>query len=177
MKPFRVAAIAAALLSLAACVQPNSTPYLAAPMPAPMAGLAATLPGPASPSMARIYFYRHPAYRQLGWRAVWLNGAKVGSLPPGSYFHRDVAPGTYKVSVASDAPYAGQHGTATLAAGSTNFVEVYPVAGYGISGTVTTTAGRRAFQPTNAQIPVVFGGSFVAPSVGERAIAKLRPEG
>ncbi|MGH6988447.1 MAG: DUF2846 domain-containing protein [Stellaceae bacterium] len=175
MRSIHAFLMAAITVSLAACAAPNATPYPAAAPPAPTP--AAMLSGPANPRMARIYFYRNPAYRHLAWRAVWLNGAKVGDLPPGSYFYRDVAPGTYRVTVTSDAPYGAQHQTATVPPGSTNFVEIYRAPGYGISGTVTTTAGRRAFQPSNAQIPSVYGGSFVPPVEGERAIAKLHPEG
>ncbi len=126
---------------------------------------AAQLPGPASPALARIYIYRgignylHPA-----WAGVWLNDVKVGAAAPGTFFHRDVPSGTYKLTVDTDLPYVDQSRTLTVVANSTTFVRVYVVEGYGIS-----------FSGTTVNIPNVFGVNIVEGTVARREIAPLTP--
>jgi Protein of unknown function (DUF2846) len=138
---------------------PGSAPLLAAtPEEVP------SFPGP-SPALGRIYIYRdvgnslHPA-----WAAVRFNGAKIGAAAPGTFFHRDVEPGTYTVSVDSDVPYDDQSKTVTVGPNGVTFVRVYVVNGYGI-----TFAGRTAY------IPDVFGDNLVDSAVARREMARLNP--
>jgi hypothetical protein len=99
-----VAVSAALVPGLAGFAQANPAPV---PEPPPGA-IAFSLPGPASPRMARIYFYRDRGnYLTLTWTTVWLNDTKIGSSGPGNFFYRDVQPGTYTVGVDSDVPYVG----------------------------------------------------------------------
>jgi Protein of unknown function (DUF2846) len=162
-------------LALAACAQPNETPP---PMAAPAMMPSASLPGPAEPSLARIYFYRDTGtYLHPAWTAVWLNGAKVGDSAPGTYFYRDVRPGTYTVKASSEQPYAAQYETATVVAGTTNFVKIYPVEGYGVSAGVSAASGHHDVGPLFVNLPSVFAGSFVNPPIALHDIVGLKPAG
>ncbi len=57
--------------------------------------LAQTFPGPATPTQARIYFYRTAdiGNQVMGWTRVFINDQKVGDLNASTYFYRDVPPG------------------------------------------------------------------------------------
>jgi hypothetical protein len=78
------------LLALLVCAIPQSPLF---------AQTAATMP-PVPAGMARIYFYRdYEPYESLGRPPIYLNGQTVGISIPGGTFYRDVAPGTYRVTV------------------------------------------------------------------------------
>jgi Protein of unknown function (DUF2846) len=140
---------------------------------APSPSRAQTYPGPASPSEARIYFYREVgSYMHPRWTGVFLNDEKVGDLGPGTYFHRDVAPGTYKVGVDSDVPYPDQYRTVTLAPGGTIFIRVYNVEGYGV--TFSVSGGGRGGAFMTASQPSVFGNMVVDPVTAAREMAGLQ---
>ena len=127
---------------------------------------AQTVPGPASPAQARIYFFRPPGNSQyLAWAPVTLNGATVGAVGPGNYFFRDVAPGTYAVAVNGDMPYPDDHTVVTVAPGGTAFGEVYNIQGYG----VTYTLGP----PPSVKFPNVYGVRPVDPARATREMAGL----
>jgi Protein of unknown function (DUF2846) len=153
---------------VAACAPPDAAPP-------PMASLA----GPVNPSLARVYFYRETGnYLDPVWTPVWLNGAKVGSSAPGSYFYRDVPPGTYTVTVGSDVPYTHQSATVMLARDSTSFVRIYRVEGYGVTNAVSAVAvGRHGAAAATGAAPSVFGDAQVDPRTARREIARLRPAG
>jgi hypothetical protein len=134
---------------------------------------AQTFPGPSSPAMARIYFYRTVETNQVTrWTSVWLNDAKLGDLGERSYFYRDVQPGTYKVGVSSDVPYPDQYQTVTAPAGSTTFIRVFNVPGYGIQ----FKPGGRYGAP-QMYAPSVFGNRMVDPVTAERDMVGLAPTG
>lgn len=132
---------------------------------------AQTMPGPASPSQARIYFYRGADPGVVaGWTRVFLNDAKIGDLGESSYFYRDVAPGAYTVGVSSDVPYPDQYRNLTVPPGSTTYVQVYRVPGYGIQYSPGGFSGGPViYQPT------VFGNRIVPPGAAIPAMAGLAP--
>lgn len=91
---------------------------------------------PAVPATkARLIFYRagNP-YDGLVWTRVSLNGERVGASAPGTVFYRDLAPGTYAVTVDSEKLYPNQFKTVAVAAGSTTFVKVVGLPYWGQSG-------------------------------------------
>lgn len=103
----------AVLLVAAGCVGP--------PGPAVSAGTA-----PLPPGAARIWFYRdfEPAI-SLNLAEVSLNGAHAGYVQPdGSVFYRDVAPGRYHITVASDGLDVNQARSVDLAQGQEAFVKI-----------------------------------------------------
>jgi hypothetical protein len=157
-----VIAIAVMALALAACTAPDQTPV---PTPSASATVPmASLPGPMSPNLARIYFYRGFGNNQyLEWTPVWLNGAKVGVSAPGSYFYRDVPPGTYTVTLISDVPYDDQFKTVHVAPGGSTFVKIYNIDSYGfMAGTAPVT---------------IFADAVADPLIARQEIARLKPAG
>jgi hypothetical protein len=128
--------------------------------------LAQTFPGPSSPTQARIYFYRTEdiANQVVRWTGVFINGQSVGSLGARTYFYRDVAPGTYRISVSSDIPYQDQYQNITVAANSTTFVRVFSVPGYG----ATVNNGQLYW-------PSVFGNHVTDPAIAQAQMAGLSP--
>lgn len=74
---------------------------------------------------ARIYFYRdYEPYETLARPAIYLNGEAVGKSEPGGVSYRDVAPGAYRIKVASEGLYWHQAKTVTLAAGQVAYAKV-----------------------------------------------------
>jgi Protein of unknown function (DUF2846) len=68
--------------------------------PAPLFAQSAAPVPPVPAGMGRIYFYRdYEPYESLGRPPIYLNGQTVGISIPGGTFYRDVAPGTYRVTV------------------------------------------------------------------------------
>lgn len=131
----------------------------------------ATFPGPASPAQARVYFYRLVESTDVTrWTSVFLNDAKLGDLGERSYFFRDVPPGTYKVGVSSDVPFQDQYRNVTVAPGSTTFIRVYNVPGYGIQ---FNSGGFNS--PPSIYRPSVFGNRLEDASVARRDMAGLTP--
>lgn len=102
------------MLLLAGCVQPAAGP-------APSAVISAVPAG-----TARIWFYREyepSVSRNLA--EVALNGKVAGYVQPdGSAFYRDVAPGSYHVSVASGGRDTNQDKDVDLPPGQEAFVKV-----------------------------------------------------
>ena len=128
-------------------------------------------PGPSSPALARIYFYRLVESNDVTrWTSVWLNDSKVGDLGERSYFYRDVQPGTYKVGVQSDVPYQDQYRTVTLAPNSTTFIRVFIVPGYGIQ----FNPGSQ-YSAGSIYRPAVFGNRVEDAAVARQEMAGLRP--
>lgn len=129
------------------------------------------LPGPASPSQARIYFYRLVETSEVTrWTPVFLDDAKVGDLGERSYFFRDVPPGPYTVGVSSDVPYQDQYRRILVAPGSTTFVRVFIVPGYGIQ-----FRGGGLNSPPSIYRPSVFGSRLEDASVARQDMAGLSP--
>jgi hypothetical protein len=132
---------------------------------------APSFPGPASPSLARLYFYRTVESNQVTrWTSVWLNDAKAGDLGENSYFFRDVPPGTYKVGVSSDVPYQDQYHDVTVTPNSTIFIRVFNVPGYGIQ-----VNGGGLNSPPSIYAPSVFGNRAMDPAVAQHEMAGLSP--
>ena len=110
---------------------------------------------------ARFFFYRDSTvYDSLLWTAISLDGESVGSLGPGQVFYRDVAPGTYRVSVRSDQLYPGQVKTVAARPGNTIFVRVADLPFWGQSA--------REWRGTT------FVPTVIDPAIGQIQIAKLR---
>jgi hypothetical protein len=103
----------AVLLVTAGCAGP--------PGPAVSAGI-----GPPPPGVARIWFYRdfEPSI-SMNLAELSLNGAHSGYVQPdGSVFYRDVVPGRYQITVASDGLDVNQPGSVELAPGEEAFVKI-----------------------------------------------------
>jgi hypothetical protein len=104
------------LLALSACVGgggPPGTPY---------ADVASQIPKLA-PDQARFFFYRYyEPYEGLERPCIRLNGAVAAISEPGGVSYRDVAPGTYLVSVYSLGLYPDQNKTVAIKAGETVYV-------------------------------------------------------
>ncbi|HTT81415.1 MAG TPA: hypothetical protein VMF86_17235 [Stellaceae bacterium] len=82
-------------------------------------------PAPVPRGMARIWIYReYEPYESLATPYMRLNGAIVGVSQPGAVFYRDVAPGTYAVTVDSQGTDVNQFVTVSLAPGQQAFVKV-----------------------------------------------------
>ena len=109
------------LLALAGCAIP----------PAPLFAQAASTVPPLAAGMARIYFYRdYEPYESLGRPAIFLNGQTTGISIPGGAFYRDVAPGTYRVTVSTNYDfypnliYPDELGDVPLAVGETRYFKI-----------------------------------------------------
>jgi len=81
--------------------------------------------------MARIYFYRdYEPYESLGRPLISLNGQTAGISIPGGAFFRDVAPGTYRVTVFTNYDfypsliYADDLAEVSVAVGETRYFKV-----------------------------------------------------
>jgi hypothetical protein len=134
---------------------------------------AQNFPGPTSPALARLYFYRTvESNGPTRWTGVFLNDDKIGDLGERSYFFRDVQPGTYKIGVSSDVPYTDQYETVTVAANSTIFVRVFFVPGYGIQ-----FQGGGLNAPPSIYQPSVFGNRVMNPAVARQEMTGLSPAG
>lgn len=98
---------------------------------------AANAPGlaPVSPGMARMWIYRdYEPYQTLARPYVRLNGAITGISEPGGVFYRDVAPGTYAVTVDSDGTDVEQFVSIPVVAGQQVYVKVLASAGWDSGG-------------------------------------------
>ncbi|HEV2548194.1 MAG TPA: DUF2846 domain-containing protein [Stellaceae bacterium] len=86
--------------------------------------VAATIP-PVAPDRARVYFYRdYEPYESLAPTDVFLNGATAGVSKPGVVFYRDVAPGTYDISVYSVGAFPNADKHVALKAGDTVYAKI-----------------------------------------------------
>ena len=80
---------------------------------------------PPSPGTARIWIYRdYEPYETLARPYVRLNGAIAGISEPGGVFYRDLAPGTYTVTVDSEGTDVQQFVSVPVAAGQQIYVKV-----------------------------------------------------
>ncbi len=111
---------------------------LAAGLPAPQEASAASavVGSPMPPGAARIWFYRnYEPYGSRNMAPVSLNGALVGYVQPdGSAFYRDVSPGRYHVTVASDGTDVNQAKDVDLGPGQQAFVKILAATGWETGG-------------------------------------------
>jgi hypothetical protein len=78
-----------------------------------------------APGLARVWFYRIDLpYVALERPYVRMNGAIVGISEPGGAFYRDVAPGTYYVTVDSYGRDVNQFPEIAVVAGRTVYLQV-----------------------------------------------------
>lgn len=98
---------------------------LAPGVPALAAAVNSLVVAPVSPGMARLWIYRaYEPYQSLARPYVRLNGAIAGISEPGGVFYRDLAPGTYAVTVDSDGTDVQQFVSVNVAAGQQVYVKV-----------------------------------------------------
>ena len=136
---------------------------------------APAMPGPASGNLARIYVYRDfGSYQYLNWTAVWFNDERVGDSAPGTYFYRDVRPGTYTINLRSERPYPDQFKTVTVAPGSVTFVKVWAIDDYAVSVPPVHTHHMH-FDGLVLSLPNTFVDTVMAPAVALPEIARLQP--
>ena len=136
------------LAALGACAQPVR-----------YAEVAPSLAGP-PPGMARIVVYRDQGYQALSWVPVFFNGARVSAVGPGYVMLRDVPPGTYDISVASQGLYPNQNKIVAAAPGQTFYAKVETVRGTDPSA--------------NRPVPLTtFVVVLVEPETAQREIAPL----
>lgn len=110
-------------LTLTGCIAQNPT------LPV-FATAERTLPPPA-PGAARLFFYRllEPYEHTLGI-TVLLNEKPAAFARNGTVLYRDVAAGSYFVSVASYNPYPDQFKTVQVAAGQTWYFRIESFSGW-----------------------------------------------
>lgn len=86
--------------------------------------IAGSLP-PVLPGEARIFIYRNNEPSQsLSWVRVFFNGANVGAVGNGYVIMRDVPPGTYLISVASQGLFPNQDQVVTLGPGQAAYARI-----------------------------------------------------
>ena len=125
--------------------------------------------GPASQTLARIYFYRLVGSNLFPrWTSVSFDDSTVGNIGPGEYFYRDVPPATYRIGVSSDVPYSDQYESVTVTPNSTTYIRVFDVPGYGI-----TFNGGGLNSAPSVHIPSVFGNRVMDPDVARREMVGL----
>jgi len=116
---------------------------------------------PVPAGLARFYVLRDPTfYDSQAWTAVSLNGDVVGSSAPGTFFYRDVAPGTYNVEARSDKLYPDQMKTVVVKPGAATFVKVYNLPHW----------GQSARQWTGTTFTV----EIIDPAIGQAEIGRLQ---
>jgi len=146
---------AALMVALAAC-NPG-------PPPTPFASVVSQLP-PLPPDRARIFFYRYyQLYVSMARPYIRLNGNAVAISEPGGVLYRDVAPGTYLISVDSQGLYPDQDKTVSLAASETLYVRVDSAKGY--------DAGFDAYDPEIFVVRIIPPG----PAMAEMSSSKYYP--
>ncbi len=112
------------------------------------------------PDKARLVIYcDNNPITDPSWTTVSLDRTPLGGIGPGNVFYRDLTPGTYEVEVRSQQLYPNQAKALSLGPGTTTFVDVQVVLGW----------GKSESKPTRPFTLVV-----VDPAVAERAIAPLR---
>ena len=99
---------------------------------------------PPRPGMARVWFFRPSLTPQFGAvtaysPAIYANGAPLATIPPGTTFYHDFAPGTYRFMVEPYGLPTSQATTLQLAPGTQDYLQVdwiaswtqgYPEAGW-----------------------------------------------
>lgn len=107
--------IAGGLLLLAGCAGNVLFPGPVASDPLP----------PAPPGTARLIIYRAVDYEATqAMPEISLNGTPTGRTENGTMLYRDVAPGTYKITVAPTLPYPDQFPSVSVKAGDVAYIEV-----------------------------------------------------
>ena len=96
--------------------------------PVRYAQVAPSLAGP-PPSKARIVVYRDWSYQSPSWVPVFFNGARVSAVGPGYVMLRDVPPGSYDISVASQGLYPNQNKVVVAAPGQTFYAKIETIRG------------------------------------------------
>ncbi len=165
-KHFALLAALVLTIGLTACDEIVAGPY-AAPVAPPPVPVPATM-HPGSPTLARIYFFRdYDATGTMQWTSVSLNGKPVGTLGQGGFFYRDVAPGTYTITVRSEGIHSHQFATVTVPRGGTVFVQVYSIDFY---------AAQSITSPYSYNGPATFADIVVEPLLAMARLAKLHPQ-
>jgi Protein of unknown function (DUF2846) len=101
------------LLVIAGCAPPPQAGALRGPLP------------PQVPGTARLVFYRPTVYYgPMEWMAVYLNGRETAVSQPGAVFYRDVAPGTYHLTMQTYGFTANQFKTVAVRAGQVVYVNI-----------------------------------------------------
>lgn len=137
------AALAATLMVLVASCASGPPPHQ-------FSSVADQLP-PVPADRARIFFYRYyQLYVSMGRPYIRLNGQPVAISEPGGVLYRDVAPGTYLISVDSPGLYPDQNKTATVAGGQVLYVRVESVRGY--------NAGFDTYDPDDFTVMIIDPG-------------------
>jgi len=156
MKRFAAALLALFLLAPVAFAQPASPP---------------------SPDKARVFFYRLPPQGgTMIWTAVYLNGEHVGDSGAGSYFWRDVPPGSYEITLRSQGTLPGQFQTATVRAGDTVYVRITSLNYFGLAGGGVGFAGGGAFMSSGALYSApTFADQIIDPVQARQEMANLQP--
>jgi hypothetical protein len=137
--------ILCAALLLAGCAEPPT--------------FSATKPGlpPLAAGTTRLYVYRAlELYETNAPTTTFLNGKAVAVAWPGAVLYRDVAPGTYLVSVHSDGRFPDQFKTVTFAPGDTIYVRVDSLHSWECNGVIfpscsLDTFAVREIRPETAQ--------------------------
>jgi hypothetical protein len=112
-------------LALVGCVARDEPPFPT---------VAARIP-PVAADQARIYFYRDDEpYESLSRPSLYLNGSRAGTSIPGGVFYRDVAPGTYLITVDTDGIYWNPFKTVALRPGDTLYVKVESLSSWQTGG-------------------------------------------
>jgi len=131
---------------------------LAASIPAAMAQTPDAPVGAPAPEMARVWVLRPSSPSSAGYGAsprVYANGTPIGTIPEGSKFHREFAPGTYRFTVDPYGTPTNAADTVELTPGSETYLEVQwlPTGEEGY-----TTGGRSSFFVTTmgAQIAQIW---------------------
>jgi hypothetical protein len=108
MPPRRLAILSLATLTLAGCA---TGPKLSE----------STVP-PVAAGKGRVYFYRTQVVGFGVQPSILLNGDKVGDCTPNGVFYKDVAPGDYEASTATEVEHKL---TFAVAAGDEKYVRCY----------------------------------------------------
>jgi hypothetical protein len=146
MRPGSIIPLASLVIAaaIADCAEPARPPLV---LPA----------APADKARVVVYCDADPV-TDPSWTTVSLDRTPLGGIGPGNVFYRDVAPGTYDIAVRSEQLYPNQVRTLSVGPGTTTFIDVQVVLGW----------GKSESKPTRP-----FTLAIVDPATAERAIAPL----
>lgn len=123
---------------------------------------------PLRPGLARIWFFRPSLTPQLGAVTafdpmIYVNGAPVTTIAPGTTFYRDFPPGTYRFTVQPLGLPTAQATTLKLAAGTQDYLQVEWIASW-----------TQGFPPASWSFaPNTFGILSSSPQVAQAYIPTL----
>lgn len=144
-------ALALLLLAVAGCAQPPPFPAVAPLLP------------PLAPDLARVYFYRdYEPFESLSEPYIYLNGQRIGTSIPGGVFYRDVAPGTYLISVDTVGYYWNAFKTVLLGPRDALYVKIESLRSWESSG------GESAYEADT------FVVAIIPPEQGARELNGMR---